>query len=321
MHVLRWGQSAYETDDDLAMEQAGAEALGLSFARAPDARRRPDLGGVDALVVTSKCRVDAELLARFAGSLVLTTTSGWDHIDVAAARARGVAVGRSPLARRDAVVEHALAELLSLVRRLPALYRAARDDRWARAELPALAPRALTDRPVLVVGQGVIGRSMNRALSCLGVEVWGTDPRGVDPDVRPVELDEALPQVGAVTLHCALSPTSRDLMSAERIRRMAPDAVLVNTARGDVMDPAAAVSAVEEGRLRGLACDVFPEEPYPALAAGAQVSGVRFTPHASGYTVGLGRRVAEGVVAGLSAWAQGQPQPYGVTEAGSEPRR
>ena len=106
------------------------------------------------------------------------------------------------------------------------------------------------------------------------------------------------------------------LMSAERIAAMAPDAVLVNTARGDVLDLSAAVEAVAAGRLRGLCCDVFPQEPYPSLSESASIPGVWLTPHASGYTRGLGRRVADGVVAGLSAWAEGREQPYAV--GGSE---
>ncbi len=311
--VLRWGQSAYETDDDLALEEAAAQSLGLALRRAPDARTVPDLTGVDALVVTSKCRVDAQVLSRFGGSLVLTTTSGWDHIDREAAAAAGVEVGRCPLARRDAVVEHALGSLLSLPRRLPALEARARAGRWARAELPELAPVGLADAPVLVVGLGVIGRLVATQLAFLGAEVWGTDPAGVPEGVRSVDLDEALPEVGAVTLHCCLSATSRGLFDAARIGRMRRGAVLVNTARGDILDPVAAARAVEGGALGGFACDVFPEEPYPGLAELAAVPGVRLTPHASGYTVGLGHRVAEGVAEGLRAWVEGRPQPYRVT--------
>lgn len=310
--VLRWGQSAYETDEDMALETAGAEALGLSYEVWPDPRRVPSLEGVDALVVTSKAKVTAEALKGFSGGLVLTTTSGWDHIDVGAARARGIEVGRCPLARRDAVVEHALACLMALSRGFPAQLAAARQGRWARAELPAIAPRRLQDRPLLVVGLGVIGRRLAHQAAALDIEVWGVDPAGVPEGVREVPLEVGLREAGAVTLHCALSPTSRGLMSAERIALMASEAVLVNTCRGDVLDIASAIAAVSEGRLGAVASDVFPTEPYPALAAGAAVQGVWLTPHASGYAVGLGQRVADEVVAGLSAWASGAPQPHGV---------
>jgi len=311
--VLRWGQSAYETDADMALETHGAAQLGLHYDVAPNPKTVPNLEGVDALVVTSKAKVTAEVLEQFRGSLVLTTTSGWDHIDVAAAQARGITVGRSPRARCDAVVEQALSMATGLLRRFPTQLQRARDGVWARAELPALDPLRMQDGPLLVVGMGVIGRRMAAWAGGMGVEVWGVDPRGVPDGVREVGLDEALPDALAVTLHCALSPTSRGLMSAERIGRMRPDAVLVNTSRGDVLDVDAAVHAVSDGRLRGFAADVFPLEPAPELARWAAVDGVWLTPHAAGYARGLGQRVADEVVAGLSAWSKGVPLPHEVS--------
>ena len=194
-------------------------------------------------------------------------------------------------------------------------YAAAVSGRWARGDLPALAPRRLMDAPVLVVGLGVIGATLARWLAAMGVEVWGADPAGVPAGVRAVAIDDALPEVGAVTLHCALSATSRGLMDAGRIARLRADAVLANTARGDVLDVAAAVDAVAHGRLRGLGCDVFPVEPYPELAASEAVPGVWLSPHASGYATCLGARVADEVVAALSAWVDGRPLPAAVSAA------
>jgi len=310
--VLRWGQSAYETDADLALETHGAAQLGLHYDLAPDPRTVPDLHGVDALVVTSKAQVTAEVLARFGGSLVLTTTSGWDHIDLPAARVGSVTVGRSPLARRDAVVEQALSMAAGLLRRFPSQLARARQGVWARGELPELDPLRLQDGPLLVVGMGVIGRRMADWAQSIGVEVWGVDPLGVPDGVRAVELDDGLARAQAVTLHCALSATSHGLIDAARVSRMRPDAVLVNTSRGDVLDVNAAVSAVNGGRLRGFATDVFPTEPEPELAALSSVEGVWLTPHSAGYSRGLGQRVADEVVAGLSAWAEGRPLPHEV---------
>ena len=92
--VLRGGRSAYETDADLALEEAAARRLGLRWRTHPESIEVPDLDGVDVLVVTSRVRVDARCLAAFHGSLVLTTTSGWDHVDIGAANAKGVVVAR-----------------------------------------------------------------------------------------------------------------------------------------------------------------------------------------------------------------------------------
>ncbi|MEN0068036.1 MAG: NAD(P)-dependent oxidoreductase [Myxococcota bacterium] len=311
--VVRWGQSAYETDEHLALEERTAKELGLSWKAYPTSSEPPDLTDVGALVVTSKVEVDASVLARFEGSLVLTTTSGFDHIDRAAAVAQGIQVGRCPMARRDPVVEHSIGTLIGLLRRLPAQQDAARAGRWARGEVLGWTPVSLSDAKVLVVGLGVIGSRVAELLGHFGVEVWGTDPVGVPADVRAVDLDRALPQVDAVTLHCSLNDTSRGLLSANRIGRLQPHAVIVNTARGALLDVDAAVAAVRDQELGGLAVDVFPEEPWPGLENAARVPGVWLTPHASGVDRSLGARVATEVGASLTAWAKGDPLPHPVS--------
>ncbi len=314
--VLRWGRSSYETVQDLALEEAAARRLGLAWRTAPESVRPPSLEGVDALVVTSRVRVDAEVLAAFPGSLVLTTTSGWDHIDVQAAVARGVTVARCPLARRDAVVEQAVYGLASLLRRQPALDAAAREGTWARGELPALDPVTLRGSEVLVVGLGVIGRRIAEVLLAMGARVLGVDPAGVPDGVEAVTLADGLQRAIGVTLHCALVPSTQGLVDEARLSRMRRDAVLVNTARGGLVDLQAAVDAVRGGRLRGLMVDVFPKEPWPALAEVASLPGVLVTPHSAGFSRGLGARVAAEVDAALTAWRAGADLPHQVTSPG-----
>ncbi len=310
--VLRWGRSAYETASDLALERAGAEALGLTWSAAPTSAHPPGLDSARVLVVTSKVQVDRDVLRRFGGDLVLTTTSGFDHIDLVSARARGVAVARCPLARRDPVVAWCLAALVDLLREGPWLDDAARSGRWARAELPERAPRGVAGASVAIVGLGVIGCRMATVLEVLGARVLGVDPRGVPAGIERVDLEEALDRADAMTLHCSLGEGSRGLLDAAAIGRLRSGAVLVNSARGDLLDVDAAVAAVVAGRLRGLAVDVFPEEPWPRLAEGARHQGVRFGPHGAGYTQGLGARVADEVIATLRAWREGGPLPHAV---------
>jgi phosphoglycerate dehydrogenase-like enzyme len=307
MRVLRWGRSAYETDADLALEAAATEALGGSYHLHVGAN--PPLSSADVLVVNSGTRVDAAAIGAFAGRLVLTTTSGYDHIDLEAAGSKGVLVARCPLARRDAVVEHALSSIIRLLRNLPRLEAEAVDGRWARGRLPDLAPNPLSGARVAVVGLGVIGGRMATVLDALGAEVIG-----LDPAFNATDFD-AMDGVDAITLHCSLSASSANLLSGERISRLRWGTVVVNTARGDVLDVDAAIAAVRSGQLRGLAVDVFPEEPYPALAVGAAVPGVLFTPHASGYVRDLGARVAREVAATLSAFVAGKTLPHAVAGA------
>lgn len=308
MNVVRWGRSAYETPDDLARERGGAEALGLTWSHVEGAVER--LVPADALVVTSGVRVNEAALARSGARAVITTTSGYDHIDLAACVSRGVAVYRVPLARRDAVVEHALASLIVLMRNLGPLEAHAAQGTWARDALPDLAPVGLSTSRVLIVGLGVIGTHLASVLRAAGAVVVGVDPAGVPDGVETGDLDALLPTVDAVTLHCALTDTSRGLFSAERLACLPRHAVVVNTARGEVLDVGAAVAAVREGRLRGLACDVFPREPWPDLRDAGP--NIRFTPHASGFVRDLGRRVADGVNRALADLVAGGSAPHRV---------
>ncbi len=312
MNVLRWGKSAYETLFDLELEREGAETLGLMWSKHSDDGSIPNLAGVNALVVNSEPNVNAEVIGRFKGSLIITTTSGYDHIDLDAAAAKNVTVARLPEIRRDAVVHHALSGMIALMRSFPQFQRAAREGRWAREDLPILAPVALSNATVTVVGLGVVGQAMATTLTHLGAKVLGVDPAGVPSGMEACPLDEALSRSNAVTIHCSLTPSSEGLFTGARIDKMPRGGVLVNTARGSVLDVEAAVERVRTGQLRGLLVDVFPGEPYRRLAEGASVPGVVFTPHAAGYTRGMGQRVANGVTRALRAWQAGEPVPHQV---------
>ena len=299
--LTKWLQDNYTA--------AEADALGFGWSVHPDVRTQPVLSGVDLLVVTSNVKVTRAVLAQVPA--VLTTTSGYDHIDLDAAAELGVTVGRCPLARRDAVVEHALGAMLALGKRWPTQVDRARSGIWCRSELPALAPLGLRGSTVLVVGLGVIGRKLTKVLQALDVHVLGVDPLGVPAGVEAVELETGLQRCDAVTLHCSLTESSRNLLDADRLALLRPDAVVVNTARGDSLDVATAASMVNQGRLRGLAVDVFPQEPYPALAA-ESIDGVWYTAHAAGYAPDLGARVAAEVGAAFRALADGNPLPHVV---------
>ncbi len=280
MLVLRWGRAEYER----------APLTGL-----PDGVRVLDHDGDDApleeadvLVVPSVRRVTAAAVARLRRcKLVLTTTSGFDHVDVVAVRGAGIQCERLPMARRDAVVETALGMMLSLNRRFGPIQAGAASGRWERDRLPVYGARLLA--VVGVVGVGVIGSRMVEVLSALGATVLRCDPVLADG----VTLDEVVARADVITLHCELTDSSRGMFNAATIARMRPGAILVNTARGKIVDAAAAVAAVRAGHLSGFGCDVYPTEP--ADLSSYLDPRVIVLPHAAGWHPDLDARIADGI--------------------------
>ncbi|MCB9761913.1 MAG: hydroxyacid dehydrogenase [Alphaproteobacteria bacterium] len=305
--LLRWGRSAYETDAALAEERRLLAALGVPVLHFQGAD--PPLDGVTVMAVTSKVQVTEALLSRAPDlKLVVTTTSGHEHIDVQAAQARGVAVARCPLARRDAVVDTAVGMALSFLRDLPGLQARARAGVWARGELPARAPRRARDVTVGVVGLGVIGRRAAEVWAALGAQVLACDP--AVPGTLP--LAELLPRADVLTLHCALTASSSALIHRGNLHRLKPGVILINTARGGCLDLPALLHAP---RIGGLGLDVFPQEPWPELAALAARDDVLITPHAAGYHPGLGEAVAAELADTVACFLAGRPLPHPVTAA------
>lgn len=304
LRLSRWHQSSYETEAAMARQ------------RAVLSRRVEVLGpeeDAELVVVTSGRRVDAALLDRAPSCRwVLTTTSGVDHLDLDELRARGIGALRCPQPRREAVVEAALGLLIEGLRRRSVLSARAAAGTWARAELPELPIKTLHGNPVGVVGLGEIGGKMARVLQALGAEVLGHDPRGLPPGVRPASPEELVRECVALTLHCSLGPGSRGLLDAGLLGRAGPGLVLVNTARGDVLDLDAAVAALDAGRLSFLGVDVFPEEPYPRLAALAARPDCVVTPHSAGWHERLLEDVDRALDAAVAAIVAGEPPPHRV---------
>ncbi|MFM2247436.1 MAG: hypothetical protein RL071_3510 [Pseudomonadota bacterium] len=302
--LSRWGRSPYETDAQLAAERA---ALGdLVEVVEPGAP-------AEIIVVTSKDPVGEALHPRLGPvRLVLTTTSGFEHLDLDLLRGLGVAAGRCPLARRDAVVESALGLLLDGLRAHGPLRAEAAAGRWARGGLHRLGMRRVSGAEIGVVGLGVIGRRMAEVLGALGARVLGHDPLGVPAGVEAVSLGEMFARSAAVTLHCRLDGGSTGLVGAAELAAARPGLVLVNTARGDVLDVDAALAALDAGRLGALGLDVFPIEPWPALAAAASRPRLCLLPHAAGYYDGLSDAILAELRAAITAWRAGLPLPAPV---------
>ena len=303
MRLSRLVWSPYETLADREAERA---------ALAPLVHVLPDGADAEILVTTSNLRIDGPLLdAHPSARLVLTTTSGHDHVDLAALQLRGVILARLPMVRRDAVVEVSLALALAGLHRLGPLQARAAAGAWARKELPALGMRNLSGARVGLVGLGVIGRRLAQVCTLLGAEVWGHDPAGLPDGVTPASPAALVESCQVLSLHCSLSPTSRGLIDADLLAR-ARGLALINTARGDVLDVDAALEALDDGRLSFLGLDVFPEEPWPAMARVQGRPGLVLLPHAAGFHQDLPRLVRDGLTQAVAAFVEGQPLPHVV---------
>jgi D-3-phosphoglycerate dehydrogenase len=221
---------------------------------------------------------DAAVLHRMGALLIIARTGvGLDSIDLEAASTAGVAVTVTPHTNDETVADHALALMLSALRRLPAQDAQVRGGGWRNFDL--CGPQ-LHQATVGIVGYGAIGHAVGRRVRGFGAELLVYDPLLTEADAPLVELDELLARSDVVTIHAPLSPATRGLIDARAIAAMKPGAVLVNTARGPIVDEQAVVAAAERGDLFA-ALDVFEIEPpigRPIVAA----PNVLFSPHVGG---------------------------------------
>jgi D-3-phosphoglycerate dehydrogenase len=256
-------------------ERFGPE-LPLGF----EAVREPALDVVAILTVPA-FPVNAALIGAMPELRVIATASvGFDHIDVEAAEARRIAVVSVPDYCTEEVADHTLALLYALVRGVVALDRDVARGGWNAKAAGAL--RTVAELRVGIVGLGRIGSAVATRLLALGAEVWANDVLPVAREgVRFAELHELLAACDAVTLHVPLTRETRGLIGRSQLASMRPDALLVNTSRGAVVDEGAVISALRAGRLGGAALDVLVREPPPLAPLAPNLI---VTPHAAYYS-------------------------------------
>ena len=264
-----------------------------------------------ALIVRNRTLVNAELLACATRLTVVGRLGvGLDNIDVAACEARGIAVIPATGANAQAVAEYVIGTSMLLLRGAYGATGEVAAGRWPRAALSN--GRELAGKTLGVVGFGAIGRLVASLARCLSMRVIGFDaqiPAGNslwrEQCVEPRTLDALLAAADVHTLHVPLLPATRNLIDAARIGSMKPGAILVNTARGGVVDEAAVAAALRTGRLGGAALDVFEKEPLPAGSPLAGCPNLILTPHIAGVTAESNERVssmiAQSVVTALAA--------------------
>lgn len=260
------------------------------------------LAGAHALLVRSETRVTSDLITRAPRlKLIARAGTGVDTIDVHAATRRGVAVMNAPGANTVSAGEHAMALLLGLARHIPWAAEAMRRGEWDRKRFEGTELRGKT---IGVVGLGRIGGHVAQLARAFGMTVVAHDPfvpseRSGELGVKLLSLEQLLGTADVVTLHLALTDQTRHLINAQRLRLMKPGGLLINTARGELVDEAALARAIEERWIGGAAIDVFAEEPLPAESPLRKLDRVILTPHLAASTAEAQERVAVEICAAV----------------------
>jgi len=209
--------------------------------------------------------------------------TGVDNVDLAAARAKGVVVCKTPGVNSQAVAELAIALLLCLARQVPMLDRKTREGYWVRSVGVELHKKTLG-----IVGLGAVGKRTARLAAGFSMRVLACDPN-IDLEyaqangIIPADFDTVLRESDFLSLHLPLNNETRHIMSAEAMRNMKRGAIIINTARGGLIDEAAACELLRSGHLDGLGLDVYEEEP-PQHSPLLELENVVFTPHTAAHT-------------------------------------
>jgi D-lactate dehydrogenase len=314
-------------NDEAAAAGAGHE---LTFLEPGLSRETAPLGaGFPAVCVFVNDRIDAEVLATLAAGatrLVLLRCAGFNNVDVAAAARLGVTVARVPAYSPHAVAEHTLALILALKRRLARAFTRVRDGNFA---LDGLLGTELHGSTVGIVGTGKIGATVAQVLSGFGVTRLAFDvapnPDCLAMGVRYVPLDELLRQSDVVTLHCPLTAATRHMLDAQRLSLLRPNALVVNTSRGALIDTPAIIEALKARRLGGLAIDVYEEEEHlffedhsgdvvqdDVFARLLTFPNVIVTGHQAFFTDKALHDIASTTLANATAFERGHPLPNRV---------
>jgi phosphoglycerate dehydrogenase-like enzyme len=237
--------------------------------------------------------------------LVQVMSAGYEHVDIRLAERFGVPVATFGEAMASVVAEHTVLLILALYRRLVQLDAAVRSGAW-RSNEPIM--RELRGKRVGLIGLGYIGRDVAIRLQAFGADVvyCSRSPVADVPWPR-LALDELLATCDVVSLHVPLAPSTRGLIGARELALMKPDAVLINTSRGPVVDQAALLAALESGRLAGAGLDVLATEPPAAGDPLLKLPNVVLTPHNGGQAEEVWPRIVQTCFANVQRVAHGQP--------------
>lgn len=245
------------------------------------------LADAHALLIRSRTRIDRALLARAPQlRVIITCTSGFDHIDLDATMRHGVRVMYTPEANAPSAAQLTWALILSCANAIPRAHASLREGGWSREALVGLE---LSGRNLGIVGFGRIGRRVARIGQAFGMNVLAHDPY-IDAAVfqqhatEMVTFDELLRKSHVISFHVPKTTQTHAMLNRERLALLRPDAMVINAARGGVVDELALCEALKNGHLHAAGLDVFSHEPLPPDSPLRQQPGLVLSPHIGAYT-------------------------------------
>ncbi|NVK44633.1 MAG: 2-hydroxyacid dehydrogenase [Oceanospirillaceae bacterium] len=297
-------------DLDLSALEAQFDSLETHMATAPEqvAQRIADAE----VVLVNKVRLDADVLAQAARlKLVAIVATGTNNVDLDAAARGGIQVSNCRAYGNDAVIQHVFSLMLALHTRLIDYHLAVRAGRWQRASQFCFLDfpiRELAGKTLGILGYGNLGQGVARIAEAFGMRVLVAQRPGGGDKAGRIPLDELLPQVDVLTLHCPLTEQTRNIIDAAALARMKPDAFLINAARGGIVDEPALAQALRQGRLAGAATDVLSAEPpkdgNPLLED--DIPNLIVTPHCAWGSREARQRIIQQTVENIDAFRRGE---------------
>lgn len=272
----------------------------------------------DGLLTMVSDRVDAALIEASSNLKVISNYGvGYDNVDIAAAAARGISVGNTPDVLTEATADLTWALLMTAARRIPEAQDWARAGNWQMWGPDLFLGADVQGATLGVIGFGRIGQAVARRAEGFGMTVlWVGRPDGDGTDEA---LDRLLRESDFVSLHCPLTPETRHLINASALTRMKPTAILINTARGPIVDQLALVDALATGQIGGAALDVTDPEPLPPDNALWHAPHLVIAPHIGSATTTARSKMTEIAVDNLLAGLAGTPLPHQVPVPDQQP--
>ena len=276
----------------------------------------------DVLVPSVTDQIDAALIEAAPDRLQLIASfgSGVDHIDLAAARSRGVIVTNTPGVLTDDTADMTMALILSVPRRLAEGEKLVRSGQWPGWSPSGMLGHRIGGKRLGIIGMGRIGRAVARRAAAFGLTVAYHNrhrlPFEVEQELSATwhaDVDSLLTDSDIVTINCPLNSDSRGMIDARRIALMRPDAYLINTSRAEITDEPALIAALSEGRIAGAGLDVYAHEPAVDARLLA-LSNVVLLPHMGSATFEGRDATGARVIANIRSWADGHRPPNQVLE-------